>query len=72
MAIAPELRQLSVAERLALLEKVCESLADDARQMPLSEAQKRLIGERLELYRTRGLRGTPVEEAVSRIRARRA
>lgn len=65
------LQNLSLPERLALLEAVCESLADDASELPLSVQQRKFIRERLEAYEADKRPGTPAAESVARIRAAR-
>lgn len=65
------LQKLSLTERLALLEAVCESLADSPSEIPLSDQQRKFIHERLTAYEADKQPGTPAAEAVARIRAAR-
>jgi putative addiction module component (TIGR02574 family) len=64
----PTIEKLSVPERLALLESICESLADE--DVPLSPKQRDVVAERLAKYRRNPVRGMPIDEAIAEIRAR--
>ncbi|MBI1760969.1 MAG: addiction module protein [Acidobacteria bacterium] len=45
--LPPELLQLSVAERIQLAEDLWDSVAQDAAQLPISEAQRKELERRL-------------------------
>lgn len=45
--IPPEIRNLSVADRVELVTKIWESVADDAKTVGLSEEHKRILDERI-------------------------
>ena len=50
-ALIDELKSLSVSERLDLVEQLWDSIAADPDSIPLTDAQARLIDERLESHR---------------------
>jgi putative addiction module component (TIGR02574 family) len=62
-----EIREMSVAERLKLLDDIWETLQEDPDTLPLSEAQAREIDRRLEAYRQHGDRGISWEELERRL-----
>jgi putative addiction module component (TIGR02574 family) len=64
-AAASVIEGLSVAERLALLEAICESLAQGEAELPLSPQQRELIRRRLEAYRADPKPGIPAAQAVA-------
>ena len=45
--IPPDIRNLSVADRVELATKIWESVADDAKTVGLSEEHKRILDERI-------------------------
>ena len=55
-------------QRLELLELISESLAEDL--PPLSEAQKRLVKERLAKHRDNPGRGSELRDVLTRLRSR--
>ncbi len=67
----PGIEKLSTAEKLALLELLCESLAEAPDDVSLSESQRRLIRDRLQEYRRNPTPGKPLEQALNEIRAGR-
>lgn len=67
----PSIEKLSTAEKLALLELLCESLAEIPQDVSLSESQRRLIRDRLQEYRRNPAPGKPIEQALDEIRAGR-
>jgi putative addiction module component (TIGR02574 family) len=70
MSIAlDEIRQLSVGERLKLINDVWETLVEEQENLPLSEAQARELDRRLESYRQDGQPGIPWEEFEARLEA---
>jgi putative addiction module component (TIGR02574 family) len=64
-----EIRGMSVAERLKLLDDIWESLLEEPEALPLSEAQAREIDRRLDAYRRHGDRGISWEELDRRLDA---
>ncbi len=50
-ALIDELKSLPVTERLDLVEQLWDSIAADSDSIPLTDAQARLIDERLESHR---------------------
>ena len=62
-----EIRRMSVAERLQLLEEIWETLREEQETLPLSEAQAREIDRRLETYRRHGDRGITWDELDRRL-----
>jgi putative addiction module component (TIGR02574 family) len=57
-----EIRQMSVDERLKLINDVWETLIEDEGTLPLSEAQGRELNRRLAEHRADPGIGTPWEE----------
>ena len=66
--MATSLRDLPLDERLKLVEDLWDSIAAEEHNLPLTEAQRRLLDERLDEYELDGDPGDPVELAVDRIR----
>jgi putative addiction module component (TIGR02574 family) len=66
-----ELDQLSVSERLGLIEKIWSSLSDVPPESLLSPAQRTEIERRIEQYRNDPNVGLPWDEVKSRLEARR-
>ena len=64
---ASELLQLPVAERLQLVEDIWNSIADAPEALELTEADKRLIDERLEARQRNPAAGSPWQEVYERI-----
>lgn len=56
------IRQLSVDERLALVEAIWDSLAEDADALPLTDAQRSELERRLAEYQAHPERTRPWEE----------
>lgn len=65
-----ELKQLSVAERLELIEDVWESLEDEAADGPIPDWQKILVDERLDALDAGTSVGAPLKEVMDRLRSR--
>ena len=65
------LLDLSVSERIQLVEDLWDSIAEVPEEVPLSDAQKAELDQRLEAYRRNPLAGSPWETVRERIRARR-
>jgi putative addiction module component (TIGR02574 family) len=60
---------LPVPERLQLVEDIWNSIADALQTLELTDADKRLIDERLEACRQNPNAGSPWEEVCARITA---
>jgi putative addiction module component (TIGR02574 family) len=67
---AIEIDNLSAEERLALIESLWESLVQDQSNIPVTEAQKRILDQRLDEIRAGDDAGIPWEEARARITKR--
>jgi putative addiction module component (TIGR02574 family) len=63
--------ELSVAERLQLAQDIWDSNAADASSLPLTEAQRRMLDERLAAYRADPEAGSTWEVVRARIRKAR-
>lgn len=68
--LIPDLKQLSVEERLELIEVVWESLEDEAADVPVPDWQKALIDERLDALDAGASVGAPLKEVMDRLRSR--
>ncbi len=64
---ASELLQLTVPERLQMVEDIWNSIADAPETLELTEEDKRLIDERLEARQSDPAAGSPWQEVYSRI-----
>lgn len=66
------IQQLSVAERLAIIGEIWDTLADDIEREPLTEAQRKEVDRRLAAHRANPDTAVPWEqveaEAVARLR----
>lgn len=60
--------QLSVAQRILLVEEIWDSIGPDAEQMPLTEAQKQDLQRRLSAYEENPKAGSSWEEVKARLR----
>ena len=59
--------QLSVAQRILLVEEIWDSIATEAEQAPLSEAQKQDLQRRLGLYAENPKDGSSWEDVKARL-----
>jgi putative addiction module component (TIGR02574 family) len=59
--------QLSVAQRILLVEEIWDSIAADAEQAPLSEAQKQDLERRLDAYSKNPKAGSSWEDVKARL-----
>lgn len=66
--MATKLVELSLQERLKLVEDLWDSIAAEEQNVVLTEAQQRLLDERLNAYELDGDPGEPAEAVVERIR----
>jgi putative addiction module component (TIGR02574 family) len=63
-------RQLPVSERTRLVEDLWDSIAAEQSALPLTDAQKRMLDQRLDAYECDGDSGRPAREAIAEIRTR--
>jgi putative addiction module component (TIGR02574 family) len=63
--------QLSVAQRILLVEEIWDSIAAEAEEAPLSEAQKQDLHHRLDLYAKNPRAGSSWEEVKARLQGNR-
>jgi putative addiction module component (TIGR02574 family) len=62
--------QLSVAERVLLVEEIWDSIADEADQTPLTEAQKQDLQRRIAAHEANPRAGSSWEEVKARLQSR--
>ncbi len=65
-----KIEELTVEERIKLVEDIWDSIAAEQQTMPLTKEQRKLLDGRLEEYKLDGDLGTPGFEVVKRIRNR--
>ncbi len=65
-----KIQDLTLEERLKLVEDIWDSIAVEQEALPLTSEQRRELSRRLELYRVDGNRGAPAGESIERIRRR--
>jgi putative addiction module component (TIGR02574 family) len=63
-----KIQNLSIAERIKLVEDIWDSIAEEQESIQLSEEQKQLLKERLNNYEISGEPGRPAFEAIEEIR----
>ncbi len=66
-----QILQLSISERLELIENIWNSIADMTDEIELTEAQKQELDYRLELYEQNSEIGSNWEEVKQRIKSRK-
>jgi putative addiction module component (TIGR02574 family) len=66
--MAMKLQDLPLEERLRLVEDLWDSIAAEEQKLPLTDAQRELLDERLDQYELDGDPGEPVDAVVDRIR----
>jgi putative addiction module component (TIGR02574 family) len=64
-----DILQLSVSERLQLVEEIWDTIADIPEELPLLEGQREEIERRVDLYDQRPEAGRPWREVLDRIRS---
>jgi len=69
--IAGEIKQLSVAERLVLVQEIWDSIVADQESLPIAEAQKAELDRRLEAYKAAPEQGSSWEEVKQRLLGRK-
>jgi putative addiction module component (TIGR02574 family) len=62
--------QLSVAQRILLVEEIWESIAEEAGEVPLTEPQRQDLQRRLAAYEADPKAGSSWEEVKARLRSR--
>jgi putative addiction module component (TIGR02574 family) len=62
--------ELSVSERILLVEDIWDSIAAVPEAVPLTDAQKEELDRRLDAYHKNPAAGSPWDEVVQRIKAR--
>lgn len=67
---AQDIAQLSVAERLDLMDRIWDSLAPKADSLPLPEWHLAEIDRRLAAFAEDGDRGRPVDEVFAELKQR--
>ena len=65
-----KIEELTVEERLKLVEDIWDSIAAEQGTLPLTKEQRKLLDQRLDSYRLDGDPGTEGFEAIKRIRNR--
>lgn len=63
--------QLSVAQRILLVEEIWDSITEEAATIPLSEAQRQDLERRLAAYEANPRAGSSWEEVKARLREER-
>ncbi len=64
-----EIKKLSVAERMLIVEEIWDSIAADQEFMEVTDAQKKELDRRIGLYNEARDRGKPWEEIRDRLKA---
>ena len=65
-----KIHDLTLEERLRLVEDIWDSIAAEQEALPLTSEQRQELDRRLERYRIDGDRGAPAGESIERIRSR--
>lgn len=66
--MATKLQDIPLEERLKLVEDLWDSIAAEQLNLALTEAQRKLLDERLDEYELDGDPGEPAEVVVERLR----
>ena len=66
-----DIETLSVEERLSLIERVWNSLAETSTDVPLTDGQREELDRRLDELEREGPAGIPWEDVLDEIRGRR-
>lgn len=64
-----KIQDLTIDERLRLVEDIWDSIAAEQDALPVTPEQRRELDSRLEAYRVDGNRGKPAIQAIERIRS---
>lgn len=65
-----KLRNLTIEQRMRLVEDLWDSIAADQRALPLTDEQRAELDRRLDAFDADGKAGRPATEAVADIRRR--
>ena len=65
-----DIRQLTVDERIRLIQEIWESIATDSEHPPLTPAQAKELDRRIESYRRDPSRTIPAEDVFRELRER--
>lgn len=65
-----KIQDLSIKERIELVEDIWDSIVAEQESIPLTEAQKKELDQRLSEYRINKDPGEPANEVIDRIRAK--
>ena len=68
---AADTLELSIQERILLVEDIWDTIASEADAVELSDAEKAIIDERLEAYHANPEVGSPWEDVFKRITAKK-
>jgi putative addiction module component (TIGR02574 family) len=68
---AADTLELSIPERIQLVEDIWDTIAAEAEAVELNEQEKKIIEERLDAYHQNPLLGSPWEDVVRKITASR-
>jgi putative addiction module component (TIGR02574 family) len=66
-----DFQQLSVAERILLVERIWDSIATEESEIPVTPAQKEELDRRLEAFRQSPNEGSTWEEVKARLQAKK-
>jgi putative addiction module component (TIGR02574 family) len=66
----PDLTQLSIAERILVVQQIWDSIAAEQTPLPMTPAQRAELDRRLETHRTSPGEGSPWEEVKARIQSK--
>lgn len=66
----PSIKELSIEQRIRLVEDVWDSIAADQNSLSLTEAQHEELDRRLSAYQQDGNAGTDAATVLKRIRSR--
>ena len=67
----PDLSQISVAERIIVVEQIWDSIASEQKALPLTPAQEAELDRRLDSYRRSPTVGASWEEVKARIETKK-
>ena len=63
--------QLSLAERILVVEQIWDSIAAEQASLPVTQAQQEELDRRLEAYRDSAAEGASWQEVKTRLRAKK-
>ena len=71
MNMSTSLYELPLEERLRIVEDLWDSIAADSQTLPLSEAHKEVLEQRLSTFKQDGNKGRPADEILAEIKTRK-